>query len=259
MSKNNHPTPSAAPGASDLEKFRVSSPVEIGHILRDIAREGQLITAYFNEGKDFLLTSVLLVDDANQRLVLDYGQDEVNNRRLLAAARIFFVARHHQVRVQFRSEGIQKAVYQGAPVFVIPFPESLLRMQRREYYRLNVPLGHFLHISFTNQEGQTISARIVDISIGGVGIIEPPEGMEVRCELGTILHHCRIELPEEGTFHADIEIRNRYEVGDPNTNTPQYRVGCRLLHLDARCSAMIQRYIHRVELERRRVKRTSNT
>lgn len=241
-------------GDIDPERYRVDSRMEILRVLGDLARGLQLVTAYFNEGNDFILTSILHLDEAHDRLVLDYGPDEDLNQRLLRAERLLFVTRHHQVRVQFTSESIQKATYQGTPAFVIPLPTSIIRVQRREYFRLATPIGRHLNLSMTAPDGRTISAHIVDISVGGVAIIEPPEGRQCGWEAGSIVPGCRIELPEEGVIHADIEIRNRYPV-DSRDGTPRYRVGCRLLGLDSRSNAAILRYIHRVELERRKVRK----
>lgn len=239
-------------GEADLEQFRVQSPLEVVRILRDLARDHQLVTAYFNDGREFILTTVLHVDPEEDHLVLDYGPDELLNRRLLERQHAVFVTRHNQVRIQFDAERIIPANYQNLPAFVTPVPKSLIRVQRREYYRLTAPMGHHLNLSFQAQDGTVVNARIVDISIGGVGIIEPSAGEECRWEAGSIIGNCRIELPEEGVIEADIEIRNRYQT-DTKDGAPVYRIGCRLLLLDSRRSAAIQRYIHRVELERRRV------
>ena len=244
------------PGSSenhDLEQFRLRSPGEIVRVLRDLAGSTELVTAYFDDGREFILSSVLHVDPEHDQVVLDYGPDDALNRRLLNRQRAVFVTRHNKVRVQFGCDRIHLATYQGGPAFVTPLPESLVRVQRREFYRLTTPLGQRLNISFTGSDGNTVWAHIVDISIGGVGIIEPPEGWVPACEPGTVVSGCRIELPEEGVIHADVEIRNRYEAGQ-TAGRPLYRIGCRLMRLDSRDSAAIQRYIHRVELERRRIR-----
>jgi c-di-GMP-binding flagellar brake protein YcgR len=241
-------------GVADMERFRVDSRIEILRVLGDLARTTQLVTAYFNEGRDFILTSVLRLDEENNRLILDHGPDEGLNQRLLAARRVLFVTRHHQVRVQFSSEEIHQGNYQGAPAFFIALPASIIRIQRREYYRLNTPIGRRLNLIMADAEGSTIYAHIVDISVGGVGIIEPPEGRQCGWDAGTVVPDCRIELPEEGVIHADLEIRNRFQV-DSVRGEPVYRVGCRLLRMDSRSNAAILRYIHRVELERRKVRK----
>lgn len=242
---------------TDLERFRVDSRREILRVLGDLARNLQLVTAYFNEGDDFILTSVLRLDEDDNRLVLDYGPDETLNQRLLTARRVLFVTRHNQVRVQFSSESIQKAIYQGAAAFVIPLPTTIIRIQRREYYRLAVPIGRHLNLHLATADGDTITAHIVDISVGGIGIIEPPAGRQHGWDSGTVLPNCRIDLPEEGVIQTDIEIRNRYQVNSQH-GEPVFRIGCRLLNLDSRSNTTILRYIHRMEVERRKVRKDSD-
>ncbi len=245
--------PLASADNTDLEQFRIHSGLEIVRILRDLVRNTQLVTVYFNEGRDFILTTVLEVDGDKNYVVLDYGPGEALNQRLLAANRAVLVTRHNQVRVQFSVDQVLKAIYQKEPAFVVPVPNSLIRVQRREFYRLSTPLGQRLNLSMVGADGNLIHAHIVDISIGGVGIIEPPEGQQCGWEEGTLVPTCRIELPEEGVIEADIEIRNRYQTGNKN-GEPVYRIGCRLLNLDSRRSASIQRYIQKIELERRRLR-----
>ncbi len=249
----NVPGSHSAGAADELEQFRVRAPAEILRVLRDLARGNELVTAYFNDGRDFILTSLLRVDPEQKRLVLDYGPDELLNRRLLERQHAVFVTRHNQVRVQFTTDRLERVEFEGGPAFIAPLPESLVRVQRREFYRLTTPISQRLNISFVTEDGSTLSAHLADISVGGVGIIEPPEGWVPACEPGTVIPDCRIELPEEGVISADIEIRNRYEVSK-SAGQPLYHLGCRLLRLDSRASAAIQRYIHRVDLERRRIR-----
>lgn len=254
MSQATPPTSSdSGAGGLDLEKYRVHSATEILRVLRDLIKSHELITAYFNGGRDFILSAVLDVDMEHKRLVLDYGPDERLNQRLLEATRVVFATRHHQVRVQFNAETVIPAQYHGGKAFVIALPDSIIRLQRREYYRLSTPVGQRLNLSLPGHGGERIHAHIIDISLGGLGIIEPPEGAVLHWEPGTIIKGCHIELPEEGGIEVDIEIRNRYEAGQHN-GAVTHRLGCRLLQLDSRRSAVIQRYIHRLELERLRVR-----
>lgn len=237
----------------DLEQFRVHSTPEILRVLNDLVKSHELVTAYFNGGKDFMLSAVLAVDAEHKRLVLDSSTDERLNHRLLEAGRVLFATRHNKVRVQFSSERVLAVRYQGGTAFGIELPESIIRVQRREFYRLPAPLGQRLNLSLPDATGQYIHAQIIDISLSGVGLIEPPEGSELHWEPGTRINDCRIELPEEGVIEVGIEIRNRYPTGQAQ-GSEVYRIGCRLLQLDARQGNTLRRYIHRLEAERLRVR-----
>lgn len=236
----------------DLDEFRVSDRNEILRVLRDLAKGGQLITAYFNEEREFLLTTILQVDPQAGHLVLDFGPDAAISQHLLDSGEAHFITHHNQVRVYFRGEGIVKGIFEGEPVFVVPMPDSIVRVQRREYYRLNTPMGEPLFCHFRSADGEPVRARVLDISVGGVGLVEPEGTTGFTWEPGDSIEDVVIELPEEGAIHTSMEIRNRFELG---TSDHHYRVGCMFGRLQPRQSAAIQRYIHKVELERRRILR----
>lgn len=243
-----HPPVYAEP--ADLERFRTEDRLEINRVLRDLARRSELTTIYFGNTRDFVLTSVIGADSENDRVYLDYGADEDANRRLLSADRLQFIANHNRVRVQFSSDRIEIAEYEDGPAFVIPFPDSMVRIQRREFYRLSTPIGAPLACRFV-LDGQEIQATVVDISLGGIGLLEPGQAIELKVNPGDIIEDCTIDLPEEGLIETAIEVRNSFEVVN-RAGHEQHRVGCRFLSLNPRMNAQIQRYIHKVELERRR-------
>ena len=57
--------------STDDGRFRVDSRVEIVYILRALMRSNALVTAYFNNGRDFVVTAVLQVDGEQGFVILD--------------------------------------------------------------------------------------------------------------------------------------------------------------------------------------------
>ncbi|MGE0080842.1 MAG: flagellar brake protein [Thiohalomonadaceae bacterium] len=256
MSKQNEQEKTGLPLVSDHdedpEQFRLRSREEIGRVLRDLIRHNELITAYYS-GSDFLLTTVLGVDMDKARIYVDVSTDESVNRRFAASDHLVFVGRHFQVRLQFTAPGATLTRFEGGPAFAVPFPDSMLRMQRREFYRLITPLVHRPQCHFTTDDGRSIDVPILDISLGGIGIIEPDADRDALWAPGNVIRNCQVDLPE-GCVMSDVEVRNRYTVALPGGKS-QLRVGCRFLHLEPRMNSELQRYIHRIELERRRLSR----
>lgn len=236
----------------DLEQFRLHSRDEIGRVLRDLIRNNDLITAYYTP-HDFLLTTLLGMDKEKTRLYVDVSTDENINRRVLASDRLIFVGRHYQVRVQFTASGAVPGQFTGGPAFILPFPESMLRVQRREFYRLVASLVDRPQCFFTTEDGHPVELTILDISLGGIAVIEPDTDCEGLWLPGNVIRNCQVDLPE-GRVVSDVEVRNRFTISLPD-GKPQVRVGCRFLHLEPRMNAELQRYIHRIELERRRLSR----
>jgi c-di-GMP-binding flagellar brake protein YcgR len=236
----------------ELEQFRIRAPAEVGRVFRDMAKAGELITAY-TTSKEFFLTRILGVD-TEHRLFLDYGTDERVNQRALESPQMLFVGRHYQVRVQFNTRPLNRVTLKDGPAFAVPFPDSLLRIQRREFYRLTTPIASRPICRITLPEGAHLAAAIVDISLGGIGIIETDKEHEGLWQPGTVIPGVVVQLSDEIRIQSDIEIRNLYPVTLAN-GQQQLHVGCKFLQLEPRMNADIQRYIHRVDLERRRLTR----
>jgi c-di-GMP-binding flagellar brake protein YcgR len=232
----------------DESRFRVDSDVEIAYILRGLMKSGALVTAYFSAGKEFVVTAVLSVEPERGFVVLDSGANRELNERLLRSGEINVVSSQDGVRVQFGSRKVEAVSFEGRLAFRIPFPSSVVKLQRREYYRLPTPILNPLKCEVPAPEGQRIAMPISDISLGGVCLVGERAGTPL--ELGTVLEDCRISLPEAGVIHASLSVRNSYLVTLKNGATSRH-TGCEFIRLGGQQEAMLQRYIIRLERERR--------
>jgi flagellar brake protein len=235
---------------ADYTKYLLHSPSEIVFVLRSLIAAVDRITVHFNEGRDFLLTSVLAVDEAG--LTLDYGSNDEMNQRALAADKLFCVTSHERVRVQFLLRKLDRiAGSDGRPAFHAALPESLLRLQRREYYRLTTPIVRPLKcvVQIDGPNGpQKIEVNVIDISGGGLAIMAPPAGRVF--EPGMEFHNCRIELPEVGSIVSTLQVRNLFDVTLRN-GAQLTRAGCQFVNLPGPMLTLVQRYIIKVERERK--------
>ena len=229
-------------------EYLLHSPREILAVLRQVATQGDLVTLYFNSGKDFLLTTLLSVNE--QEVLLDKGSSEEMNRRAVSADKIFCVTRHAKVKLQFILTGVREVMHEGRSVFSAALPATLLRLQRREYFRLNTPLNRPLvcHIPLQHENGtvEVFPRNVVDISIGGIAI--QTDGIDFAAE--QIFGNCNLSLPEIGVLNVTLKVRNLYEVPLRNGHLSK-RAGCQFVDLPPSAQNMIQRYIVRIERERK--------
>lgn len=249
----------AAPVPFDLEddevysKYLLYSKTEILYVLRAIAQRGALIAMYFDHGDSFLLTSLLELSADGSWLVFDYGNDEEMNRKALSAAKLTLTTSLDRVKIQFllpRLEPIQK---DGRPAFRSEVPRTLLRLQRREYYRLSTPVADHLNCSLTipRDDGPALvlESSLLDISGGGVGLMAPPDSVD-EFPVGKLVPDCRIVIPDEGTIVTTLCVRNVFDVVT-KSGIRYLRVGCEFVNLPGTRLAAIQRYITRIERERK--------
>lgn len=236
--------------ADDYSKYLLYSKSEILFILRALREKGSLVSVYFNQGNDFLLTSVLAVDD--EGITLDFGANAKMNEQALASSKLILVTAHDKVKIQFSTPRLEATQHGGRPAFRTPLPQSLLRLQRREYYRLTTPIANPLKcvIPFRLQDGaeRTFDVNVVDISGGGVAVVAPPEGVPFAPEMR--FENCRINLAEAGTVTTTLEVRNVFDV-TLRSGARVRRAGCQFLNLSGPMATIIQRYIIKIQRERK--------
>jgi c-di-GMP-binding flagellar brake protein YcgR len=231
---------------SDNSEYLVHAKTEIVHILRAIAQKTELVTAYFNQGKDFVLTSILNVDA--DEVTLDCGANVLANKQIVGSAKIIFVTTQDRVRVQFAATHMEKITYNGRDAFRIKLPDILLKLQRREYYRLSTPVANPIRCVIPKPDNSRVEVNIVDISVGGLGVVCYDTSFSL--EPGELYQGCRITLPDIGTVVTSLEICSVFEV-TLKTGAVTMRSGCQFVDIPSSMQAMIQRYIITLDRERR--------
>ena len=231
---------------SDYGEYLLHNRNEILQVLRQLQDRSSQITIFFNEGDDLILTTLLAVGDDG--LVFDYGPIEEINKRAESVVKFFCITLLDKVRVQFILKGLKRFAYKGLPAFRADLPDSVLRLQRREYYRLTMPVTRRLTCQIPQNNGQTIEVEIVDLSGGGLALVLPREGLDV--EPDREFANCHIELPETGSITANIKVLTVFEITLRNGNQVK-RAGCRFIDMPGTMANKIQRYIIRIERERK--------
>ncbi|MFN7087959.1 MAG: flagellar brake protein [Burkholderiales bacterium] len=234
---------------SEYDKYMLRTVVEVRTLLRQMREHVTQLTVFCNEGQDMMLTVLLEVSD--EHVILDIGPDEEINRRIALADRHYCIGLLDHVRIQFLLGPFTRIAFAGRPAFLAALPKEVLRLQRREYYRLSTPIARPLkcRMPIPLAEGGTFvyDATVLDISVGGVGLIAPPE--DVSFEPGQIIPHCRIELPEVGIIDGTLRIC-QLGVSFQRGQTRR-RAGCEFVELPGPQQTLIQRYIIKVERERK--------
>jgi c-di-GMP-binding flagellar brake protein YcgR len=228
-------------------EFRIHSKKEIQSILRGIARTGTLAALYFDDENDFILTTLLGVDEQN--VWLDVSSRDTDNQRILSSHKIIFVSSHLHVKVQFIAHSIDNALFKNKKAFCLPIPNNLLHLQRRDYFRLLVPVKKPLTCFIPAKPGAPVLKNcltIMDISVGGVAL----ECQELDTEFrpGNIYSACNINLPNIGMLTATILVKNIFIITMHNGEVKK-RAGCEFIHLDGTMAILLQRYLTYLQSE----------
>lgn len=249
MSDADHaPEPLLEP--ADYTKYLLRTRNEVLFVLRSLMTTVDRITVYFNDGKDFLLTTVIAVDDDG--VTLDYGSNAEMNERAQQTDKLFCVTSHDKVRVQFLLRGVRRVQAADGPAFRAALPDSILRLQRREYYRLTTPIAKPLKcripVEMPDGTERVFEVTVIDISGGGLAVMTPPAGLDFRPDME--FPNCRIDLPEVGMIVATLQVRNLFDV-TLRSGAQLSRAGCQFINLPGSMLTLIQRYIIKVERERK--------
>lgn len=233
--------------AEELEKFTTQNRREILFYLHQLINDGERVSVVFDGGNETLLTVLLDVDEAENMLVFDWGGSEAANRKLLRSERNFFVCSPHGVKNQFMTGLVYETTHKKRPAFATRLPVQYTRLQRREFFRLVLPLTRRPPCILRKEDGGTLQLEIVDISIGGIAA--ELAGGKLDYESGQVLKGARIELKGIGTLDVDLEVRNSGEV--QRGNKVAARIGCQFVKLSHAMENQLQRFITDVQREER--------
>jgi c-di-GMP-binding flagellar brake protein YcgR len=231
-------------------QYLLTGKNEMFAVCRGLSEHVSLISMIFNGGQDMVLTT--LISWGDNGLLLDFGASEEMNQAALKADKLFCAAQLDKVEIQFILRGVKRVVVDGRPTFHAQLPESILRLQRREYFRLLTPivtpLRCKIHCSDAEGAPMTLSAQVVDISVGGVCLAGLPTDLPLDTD--TRFGDSSIDLPEGGAVVADLKLRWLVDVVS-RSGVPSKRAGLEFLKLPHAKSTLIQRYITKTERERK--------
>jgi c-di-GMP-binding flagellar brake protein YcgR len=237
--------------AEDEAKYLLRDSREILAILKHIVAARALVSARLAPGRESYLSALIAVDDREDGVLLDASADPVQNERILRAEALDCVTQLEKVRIQFMLKNPRLVAEGGSPGFRCSLPDSLLRLQRREFYRLQTPLAHSVTCTLAMPQAdgsrRNTELRILDISGGGVAIAVPPVG--VRFEPGTEFANCLLNLPDGPPIPARLIVRNLFRITN-RSGAELLRAGCEFADMPRGAEDAIQRYILKVERER---------
>lgn len=236
--------------SDEYSQYLLRARSEMFTVFRGMVESVSQITMIFNEGQDMVLTSLVSYGDSG--LVFEFGASTEMNKKALKASKLFCVTHLQKVEIQYILRGLKQIEVDGASAFHAAMPESILRLQRRENYRLTTPIVRPLKckINLTAKDGSVymVEAQVVDISGTGVRLAGLPN--EMPLETGMEIPGCSIELPEIGSIETTLHLHWLAE-SVSRAGASSHRAGCAFVKLPRQMATLIQRYIFKIERERK--------
>ncbi|MDR1229634.1 MAG: flagellar brake protein [Azoarcus sp.] len=238
----------------ELEHYLLRGRQQIRHLLQDMIDARALISVHILPGALSFLSTLITLSEDEEWLFLDASPNETLHRRALEAERLLCITQLNKIRIQFRVPNGTEVLVDGHIALAAPIPLEILRLQRRDAFRLVVPISHKLKCLLpeseretdeTENHGRTIEVSVIDLSASGLSLELPAS--KTAPGVGDIIDGCHLKLPGE-RVNVSLEVRNhgRRILSD---GKEVLRLGCSFIALPVHIANQIQRYIYQTERE----------
>jgi len=230
--------------------FLVTAPAAVAQILRAAMERSAMVTVYADASGQFAITSILEVVPESGRLLFDLPAQPEVAAALQRTDTATFVTMHDGIKIKFQVRSPATAIFGGRPALAASLPTEVVRLQRREAFRVACPLSRPVRCAIPYAKaGKADKAElaVLDISQGGVALLNMHP--QLTLAPGNVYESCTISMPEIGVFGTALEVRSAHEVTLKNGQVTM-RAGCRFVNPDPSAQAMVHRLVMRLERER---------
>jgi len=240
-------------GMEDVSPYQVHSRREIIGLLRALQERNQLVSMQADGGADAVVTSILAIDEESGMLVLDRAPSPVVNRRILASDNVSFETVLDNIRILFFTTKVGECLFENLPALYISIPATLVRLQRREFYRVQTPVAAPLHCTIrippdddSPAGGTSVIVTLKDISGGGIAIVDEKKLLDNT--IGRIYTDCRLALPGGAPLVVALQVRNSHDLSLASGKSIR-KLGCMFVDPPRAMMTAVQRYITKLERE----------
>jgi c-di-GMP-binding flagellar brake protein YcgR len=230
-----------------LRDYRISEPSERARLLAELVSTGDRVSIYDNPDAEAGLESRLLsFDIARDSLEFEILPKQSQSVHFGSSSQVVAVAVMAQVKLQFDLGPLRVDVQ--ATQFEVKAPSSVVRLQRRDAYRVHPPreAGAQIFIRESVAGGNEWRAPVLDLSATGLAFqwshSTPPTD-------GAMLPSCRLELAGVPAITCQLRVKSTKLQGPPGSRIA--RVGGEFIGLDSSAARAIQVYVNAAQTRSR--------
>jgi flagellar brake protein len=235
------------------ERYVQRDAAQIATMMRRLVERGPRVWVSFGSDSGVFESVIAAVSTDGRTLYLPCAAEEDVNRQLEEAGPLVCISQLDGVTVQFNVELFRQVT--RAKAFASPMPRALVRLQRRDFFRLvtgtDDGVSMTLAVPSTTGAGpspECVTADVIDISGGGVAVLLPARALQLT--EGMVLTDGVLTLPGVGQLDLAVRVRNIVRMVDDGGTTRQ-RVGCEFVQLRDAQLVLVQRFIRQVTVRRR--------
>ena len=230
--------------------FTLHHRADILALIEQMYRDRSLTTIGFDHGHA-IVSSLLEVRRDTNALVFDIARDAEQNRRLFASQVLHFVTELDHVQVSFETHGALLVQLADGPAALVEMPASVVRLQRREWFRAALPVQPPIRCTVLRTDGNALPGQAIDLSAGGAALLIGDASAE-QSKPGA--HHDLIlSLPDVGRIQLEATLRTVTPTVAASDGSLKIRMGFRFDAVPSKTANEIQRYVQRLEVNPLRI------
>lgn len=232
-------------GDSYYDQFYVYNAGDVRRHLQRLVEGRSTLVAHAEGAYEGVVTLMLQVEDASLWVDVPRGEDTL--ARWLGSAQLRFEGSIERVALRFACGPAVLDQHGGRPALMLPVPDRVLHLQRREFVRREPAPGSLVCRVRATQGGKTdwVELGIRDISGGGVALLAMPQ--QLRLAVGDVLAGCHVDLPQFGEIEFDLRVRHVVE--RELRGRVMAQAGCEFVELPPAAQRKLFRYLMQLDRE----------
>lgn len=222
--------------------YSLTSQLDILSALRSLLLENRLIQMRAPGGQASILTTLLHIDSDKEALIFDGTSDIDLSNQIAKAKKLYFEASQNGIHISFASGPTTGCLYEHRPAFSLPYPAEVVRVQRREAFRVATPISKPAICTIPQEDG-AIQLPLEDLSSSGMGVSDP--GHELDGIVGQIYEGCTLALPGFEPLTVTLRLVQMREF--ERAEKPSRRLGFAFENLRGVALGRVQRYVSTLE------------
>ncbi|MCK5647729.1 MAG: flagellar brake protein [Gammaproteobacteria bacterium] len=176
----------------------------IARLLRQLQQHLVIMTAKFPSDKETYNTAIIKVDYKNKLFYLDELIPDAGNKQIEKLEKILLRTRLDGAILTADCRLKETGKEKGIPHYIMYFPEYIRSIQRRESYRVSIPLSKRIQVNMQTESGAFIAGFLNDISFSGIAIrLENKQNFDLN--IGEMVPFLTIHLNE--TITCEMEVK----------------------------------------------------
>lgn len=229
----------------------VTSSIEVHSLLKSLQQSRAPLKITFDGRSQILQSYIVEIDTLSGTLFIDEMIPHIGDKWAAQGEKFRIDAWLEGVHMRWRGADAHKVLLEDAPAFSLPLPAWMSYHQRRGAYRATVQRSIDTQLELIHARHQRrFEGELLDISATGCKARLP--GDHIRSlQAGECYELSRLLLPD--TIRLDINMQIRHSEYHEDTDTTH--VGLRFQQPGAQAQRHIDRFVHYLQREARRLAR----